>query len=1503
MVPGGARLHWYHVTWSEPPSDARSLPGSLMAPSTPDVHAEPQWLVHALRTEISGADVRSKLEHEWRTQPAHARIAIAELMREYILQQDVSCARITEALAITETSWCDVILDTCWALDAEMEVRCDENLPLETARSRLADVVRAFVTGGLLTAKLVASRLDAALLGAIGLLDANVFQRRGIQIRTATFFKQPKYNLLREENAGYAALFMSLESCIGPAMYADGDTVVESETARDRDVRAESWLQTSMLECIGRFGLDAVRVLDIILASFCAHAVHHYPFFLSVMRRVPWSSARIAEVLGFQYAHYTHPDTRESTPEELYLLTALLIREKVVSFAQMLAYVSPDDTIQKLKQAHDEALTSKTATVGANALTMAAPLIDDDHDSSAASSTTPANTVDAAPPPPPSPQGIFLIRALLRCGALDEVRGFLAAHPWIFGAYPSVTHAYLRLVWYRLDTPAFRDAVTRFARTGNDQTSELTMYVPEPHATRTHRYIFCVRDWAHGHAPLNQVEEVFELLSPLGVYVCQDRRLLQLLCRVCAQAPSKEAWMPFLRTQVLPAVTLANGGAPLLYELWECIQTLPYPQRYSLYGEWKHRSTKRPELRYAKMQTEREARGILRRISSDNVRASGRSLAKAAHAHPTVFFEVVLHQIQSYDNLIEPVVDSAKYLTPLEYDVLTYALLEALSDPGKARTKQDGTNTSLWLKSLASFAGALFRKYAAMDCTPILQYLANRLHEGQVADLIVLSELILKMAGIEPMGELSDAQMAALSGGPLLQTEAHLTLIPGTTPAAVLLARNSLKKGAMRLYRTLMQNRLAVPLLILVAQQREACVFSDDDVHIKSLSSTFDTCVSILLQYTHFLMSQGTSEYAQLVPSPSAWIRRFGVDVPIAYHLGRLSPDTPENCGVLGPLFFGTFWQLSLPDLVVPMERYQHELDRLKQALQHVETTTDMTESLKTSARVRLQESMSQLQAELKEQTLAHQATRRRLQTEKGQWFHADIDRAQLIQQLVAQCLYPRALFSPTDAVFAARFLRTIHTLGTPHLPTLGVYDTLLTQHVAPTLFLATENEARSYARFLYTVLHDLHAWLVSPDAYDKEAIGSDVTGFSLAWHGMRGMHTRPDEQPLSFTAFKACMLQWHSSLYEAFSACFGVEYMRMRNAIVVLNRLSAFFPLYRDHGQRLLQVVQHVVATEHRGDLKVLAQGLAATLEKHAPKWVDVTYFRPLTKEERARVREEARLEEERKEEERKEKARREEERKEKLRREEERKKQAREEEARREEKRRERARQEEARREEERQEKARQEEARRETRKEEAHREQARPRDTHHDEARNEGRRPDAREESRRGPRSRRDARRDDEPREVRIRGARDRPKESIKETPRDDPRSDRGSRGRWSRERQSYGRYDRQMDRSDEGWPETNAQWGRRRVDGAAEDEHSARKRSLADRLGSSEGGASDAQSTPDSKRMRKERMDVPDRGPPARSWGRGSGRAPTPPRDVPPREHRERDRRKRRAGGEG
>lgn len=49
----------------------------------------------------------------------------------------------------------------------------------------------------------------------------------------------------------------------------------------------------------------------------------------------------------------------------------------------------------------------------------------------------------------------------------------------------------------------------------------------------------------------------------------------------------------------------------------------------------------------------------------------------------------ILIQVQLYDNMIGPVVDSLKYLTPLSYDVLGYCIVEVLSD-NKERVANDG---------------------------------------------------------------------------------------------------------------------------------------------------------------------------------------------------------------------------------------------------------------------------------------------------------------------------------------------------------------------------------------------------------------------------------------------------------------------------------------------------------------------------------------------------------------------------------------------------------------------------------------------------------------------------------------------------------------------------------------------------------------------------------------------------------------------------------------------
>ena len=137
---------------------------------------------------------------------------------------------------------------------------------------------------------------------------------------------------------------------------------------------------------------------------------------------------------------------------------------------------------------------------------------------------------------------------------------------------------------------------------------------------------------------------------------------------------------------------------------------------------------------------------------------------------------------------------------------------------------------------LASFTGMLFRRYSA-ELNPVLSYVAHQLQSGQTTEIVVLRELIWKMAGIEPLPSLSEAQIAAMAGGPTLRIEA----IASETRGARLDTGESNLRGPQRLGRSLLEApSLALPLLIQVAQQRQACVFRASDAHLKSLASLFD---------------------------------------------------------------------------------------------------------------------------------------------------------------------------------------------------------------------------------------------------------------------------------------------------------------------------------------------------------------------------------------------------------------------------------------------------------------------------------------------------------------------------------------------------------------------------------------------------------------------------------------------------------------------------------------
>ena len=140
------------------------------------------------------------------------------------------------------------------------------------------------------------------------------------------------------------------------------------------------------------------------------------------------------------------------------------------------------------------------------------------------------------------------------------------------------------------------------------------------------------------------------------------------------------------------------------------------------------------------------------------------------------------------------------------------------------------------MAGLASFTGMLFRRYSA-DLTPFLKYIVHQLHNGQTTEIVVLRELIWKMAGIEPLPSLSESQIAAMAGGPVLRIEA----VASSTRGARLDPGDAVLKGPQRLGKALLDSNLALPLLIQVAQQRQACVFKAPDAHLKSLASLYDT--------------------------------------------------------------------------------------------------------------------------------------------------------------------------------------------------------------------------------------------------------------------------------------------------------------------------------------------------------------------------------------------------------------------------------------------------------------------------------------------------------------------------------------------------------------------------------------------------------------------------------------------------------------------------------------
>ncbi|KAG2361997.1 transcription factor/nuclear export subunit protein 2-domain-containing protein [Suillus spraguei] len=825
---------------------------------------------------------------------------------------------------------------------------------VEQDKETLSELVKRLLFAGIVDLAVCRERLDLTLLASAGLVsDKMSFDKKEIRTRTGLFYKQNKFNLLREQSEGYSKLSVELTSSLGPAhSHADARPVESYASIEDR--ARQVW--EKVISLIGYFDLDPNRALDIILDVLSVNVATHYTFFLALLSFSPWTglykrpvmstashmavdpvtqqfgdksldevlqiteanasdqstppsendsgteSRVLAQVLGFKFSHYQSSETHEPPLRNLYLTAAILIREGFITVEDLYPHLTPRDA--DLETYHKDYLAQvkqRISDAKISQLAMAAPL----------ESTSPSQ---------PRAEPTEVKKSAIESKPPTKSLGWI---PWLVDAHPELADLILRVLKYSIAplydatfvlkerNPSYTQPRARFSATGTlavpTRKYQLSLIAPTPPSTASVDFVYFFPDWTQRIPLCTSFDDMVNMIEPLmsfiGLHVSRDALFVTKITRLgrsqlvstipldpISRKPSGEPdtshpvrqfWFKLLRLYFLPALPLIRGNAVCTVDIWNVIRQYETTARWSLYGEWKSCYMSHPELRIRQVQADRESKGILRRLSHNTIETLSGTVAKLAHSNPCIFFMNAVNQIMAYDNLANVVIQALRYVTNMGFDVLVYIILEALSHPSKSRVKDDGVNTSDWLQSLASFTGMLFRRYSA-DLSPLLKYVVHQLYNGQTTEIVVLRELIWKMAGIEPLPSLSDSQIAAMAGGPALRIEA----VASTTRGARLDPGDAVLKGPQRLGKTMLETNLALPLLIQVAQQRQSCVFRASDAHLKSLASLFDTTHGVLLQYLDLLTSPA-------VISPKDYATRI---LPSLADLGELYGITPSIC-------------------------------------------------------------------------------------------------------------------------------------------------------------------------------------------------------------------------------------------------------------------------------------------------------------------------------------------------------------------------------------------------------------------------------------------------------------------------------------------------------------------------------------------------------------------------------------------------------------------------------
>ncbi|CAJ0597189.1 unnamed protein product [Cylicocyclus nassatus] len=1069
-----------------------------------------------------------------------------------------------------------------------------------------------------------------------------------VRLKTRLYYKQAKFNLLREESEGYAKLITEL---------MDGGGGIPAKT-----------MMTRVLCLIGQFNLDPNRVTDIALECFecCASQKQ---FYIALLKEIKANKDYLCTLLGFKYTFY-HAAGKE-TPFSLYVVTSSLIQEDMIDLMKITGFMVPK--AEGIKETHRaraakagerarkaetilasniplevsrnsnvDAMDTGQSIVGVSFATVAA--IQEADDAKLAAELNEEAVLSTN-------QKLGLVCALIEDGAWPLAKILIDRLPEYYAVQASVrvSNAISDLIGQVIEKFYIEKCSNKLEDLNlNTKRDPSKMSSLDP-----------VRSWSDLASLTSILWYVGPRLAYRPLIMTKLVRLIVAFYReqlkgpdgAPADSPVARTMMDIVDEVIVPGLSLSDFNTGLSEEIWTLLQFFPYTLRYRLYGHWKYGNTIRhPEVNIMRGKVLGRTKYVLKRLSKETVRVMGRQLGKLCHIHPITVFDYLLSQVQTFDNLIQPVVESLKFLTNLEFDILTFCIIEQLASPDKQQLKASDGKLSPWLQALATLVGAIYKKYN-VELSGMLNYVMNQLKNEKSFDLLVLREVIQNMACIEGVAGATPDQLEALGGGELLRQEA----------GSFTTTRN--KRASARLRDAIMSGDTAVALCILIAQQRECVVYHDSSrLPLKLIGEMVDQCRDTLLQLGTFLLSNfRQDDYAQRMPSAHSLVMDYHLRIDAAMYLTRptylpkihnaydsakramktdndtkkmdaqqkfiffksafddvisklikeLEPCISKHaCRDIPIRLFVVFWILSSYDIEVPTAAYERAIENIHKQIKDVGDSAVMSKSKRQKEEDRLRSLESKLRDEEKRQAEHVARIRAWFQSVKDDLFEAG--RGQQTSAFIQTCILPRVLFSESDAIYSAKLIIILHQQRITLFQSLVFIDKLFID-VLPLICALTENEANSMGTFLQILLSHAQRWHSDNAIFEKEC------------EGFPGLvsKTRQDKttESVNYESFRRLCFKWQMRLHTAFNSVLSVEnneYVQVRNCLVVMTKLAPCFPLLKDLVESIEKMVERLRDHEKgkRDELSLKAASYLVRLKmRNVTVYEGLQFHRPIVK------------------------------------------------------------------------------------------------------------------------------------------------------------------------------------------------------------------------------------------------------------------------------------------------